>query len=131
MPARVDSRTYLGSVGPRQRPPRELVDGIREEDHGYRRDTGRARIRPRSISISGFIYNAYDSKTDRHQDRGDPERRSTLEALAEEEDIDTAHDELLGAEQASDKEVWRRPELAELRNGTEYDCLGVVLTLAD
>ena len=124
-------RTYLSSIRPRQRPPGELVDRVGEEDHGNRRDTGGACIRPRSVSIGGFIDDAYNSKTDRHQDRGDPESRPTLESLAEEEDVDTAHDKLLGAEQASNEEVWKRHQLAELRDGTEHDCSWAVLTLAD
>ena len=51
------------------------------------------------------VHHADYHETYRHENRRDPESGSSSPSLAEEEDVDSAGDELLGSEEAGDEEV--------------------------
>ena len=99
-------RPDLSAIRPRQRTPAELVYRVRQEDHGDRSNTRGVRVIA-DWRRSRAIDNTDDHEAYRHENRSDPEGWSSSPSFAEEEDIDAARDELLGAEQTSNEKILR------------------------
>lgn len=117
---------YFCAVRPRQRPPAELINGVRNEDHRY--SSNARRSSGTSIGVwrgSGVVHDRDNDETHRHEQGGDPQRRLAAPALREEDDKSCDGDELLGTEQTSNEQVLvaaTDEELEELRREVGERC---------